>query len=85
MFAKRDRVMQTSLLNVFVRLSQKTLDKSRNYGSSSSSLSETEKCPLSDATFAALLKEIDSFSVEFVQKGLADNAPGKPIDQMKAE
>ena len=75
--------MQASLLNVFVRLSQKALDKSRGYGSPSSSLSETEECPLSDAAFAKLLKEIDTFSVEFT--GAADNAPEKPADQMKAE
>ena len=83
MFAKRDRVMQASLLNVFVRLSQKALDKSRDYGSPPSSLSETEDCGLSDAVFAKLLKDIDTFSVELT--GAADNAPEKPSDQMKAE
>lgn len=75
--------MQASLLNVFVRLSQKALDKSREHGSSSSSPCEAENCQLSDAAFAALLKEIDSFSVEFT--GAADNAPEKPVDQMKVE
>ena len=75
--------MQASLLNVFVRLSQKSLDKSRGYGSPPSSLSETEDYQLGDAAFAKLLKDIDTFSVEFT--GAADNAPEKPIDQMKAE
>ena len=75
--------MQASLLNVFVRLSQKALDKSRDYGSPPSSPCETEDCQLSDAVFAKLLKEIDSFSVEFT--GAADNAPEKPANQMKAE
>ena len=66
--------MQASLLNVFVRLSQKALDKSRGYGSPPSSFSDTEDCQLSDAAFAALLKEIDSFSVEFTQQASADVA-----------
>ena len=77
--------MQASLLNVFVRLSQKALDKSRDYGSPPSSPCETEDCQLSDAGFAKLLNEIDSFSVEFVQKGSAGIVPETPIYQLKAE
>ena len=77
--------MQASLLNVFIRLSQKALEKSRGYGSPPSSLSDTEDCQLSDAAFAALLNEIDSFSVEFVQKGSAGIVPETPIYQLKAE
>ena len=76
--------MQASLLNVFVRLSQKALDKSRGYGSPPSSLSETEDCGLSDAAFAKLLKEIDSFSVELTRQGSADVVPEQPVGLPKS-
>ena len=75
--------MQASLLNVFVRLSQKALDKSRGYDSPPSSFSETEDCQLSDAAFAKLLTEIDSFSVEFTRQGSADVFREKPIDLLQ--
>lgn len=77
--------MQASLLNVFVRLSQEALDKSREYGSPPSSLSETEECQLSDAAFAKLLKEIDSFGVELTQQASADIVPEKPIDLLQTD
>lgn len=76
--------MQASLLNVFVRLSQKALDKSRDYGSPPSSPCETEDCQLSDAVFAKLLKEIDSFSVEFTRQGSVDVVPEQPVGLPKS-
>ena len=73
--------MQASLLNVFVRLSQKALDKSRDYDPPPS---ETEDCQLSDAGFATLLNEIDSFSVELTRQGSADAVPVQPAGLPKS-
>ena len=72
--------MQASLLNVFVRLSQKALDKSRGYGSLSSSFSDTEDRQLSDLAFTAMLKEIDAFSAQFC----AAQAPGEGLQVQTA-
>ena len=71
--------MQASLLNVFVRLSQKALDQSREHGASPSSLAEAEDCGLSDGAFAKLLQEIDSFSGELAGRSSKERIPEKPI------
>ena len=62
--------MQQNLLNLFVQIGQKALEKSRGYRSSPPS--EMEESRISDAAFAALLKEIDSFSVELTQQATND-------------
>lgn len=65
--------MQARLLDVFVRFSQKALEKSRGYGSSLPS--KMEESRISDAAFASLLKEIDSFSNEFTPRRSYEVAP----------
>lgn len=56
--------MQKSLLNIFVRLSQKALDKSRAYYYPLSASPEAEGAALNDIAFAAMLREIDAFSAQ---------------------
>ena len=56
--------MQASLLNVFVRLSQAALDKSRAYYYPLSASHEEEGPALNDLTFAAMLRDIDAFSAQ---------------------
>ena len=68
------------MLNLFVQIGQKALEKSRGY--SSSPPSKMEERPISDGAFAALLKEIDSFSVELSQQATRDIVPEKPTDLM---
>lgn len=70
--------MQARLLDVFVRLSQKALDKPREDGSPLSSQREAEDSRMSDASFAKLLKDIDTFSVELVQHASANIIPETP-------
>lgn len=56
--------MQASLLNIFVHLGQKALNKSRAYYCPLSANPEEEFSPLSDIAFAAMLREIDAFSAQ---------------------
>ncbi len=61
--------MQANVFNVFVRLSQKALEKSRGEEYPTASRFSPEECQLTDAAFAKLLKDIDSFSGELKRKG----------------
>lgn len=57
--------MQASLFNVFVRLSQKALDKSRNYYYPVLTRTGADSAALSDIAFTAMLQEIDAFGAQF--------------------
>lgn len=72
--------MRNILTHIFEQIGQKALAKSRGYGSSLSSLSAIKECQVSDAAFAKLLKEIDSFSVEFTQQASEEVVSNKPIE-----
>lgn len=67
--------MQARLLDLFVRLSQEAEGKPSEVGSHPSPHCEVEDRRLSDASFAKLLKDIDSFNLELAQQASANSIP----------